>query len=184
MPIVETPPFKLFTHNWTDFLAGDTTRTLKLRKVAQAMRDNQQVFTHLSEPILDTLSDQLGTSDLYSWQTLMIVINLALTVISLAIIGYLLVKINMMQAALTVLALVKPDDSNDPFYIIPLKSAIPPTLDRRQAIIWTNAGILLVGPLRTNFSEILIEIHAFSLKKSILKCRGENGGHFVSASMC
>ena len=33
---------------------------------------------------------------------------------------------------------------------------------RRQAIIWTNAGILLIGPLRTNFSEILIEIHAFS----------------------
>ena len=37
---------------------------------------------------------------------------------------------------------------------------------RRQAIIWTNAGILLIGPLGTNFSEILI-------------CRLENGGHFV-----
>ena len=29
---------------------------------------------------------------------------------------------------------------------------------RRQAIIWTNAGILLIGPLETIFSEILIEI--------------------------
>ena len=29
---------------------------------------------------------------------------------------------------------------------------------RHQAIIWTNAGILLIGPLRTNISEILIEI--------------------------
>ena len=28
---------------------------------------------------------------------------------------------------------------------------------RRQAIIWTNAGILLIGPLGLNFSEILIE---------------------------
>ena len=36
---------------------------------------------------------------------------------------------------------------------------------QRQAIIWTNAGILLIGPLRTNFSEILIEIHTFSYKK-------------------
>ena len=27
---------------------------------------------------------------------------------------------------------------------------------RRQAIIWTNAGILSIGPLGTNFSEILI----------------------------
>ena len=37
--------------------------------------------------------------------------------------------------------------------------------DRRQAITWTNAGILLIGPLRTNISEILIEILAFSFKK-------------------
>ena len=29
---------------------------------------------------------------------------------------------------------------------------------RRQAIIWTNDGKLLIGPLGTNFSEILIEI--------------------------
>ena len=40
---------------------------------------------------------------------------------------------------------------------------------RRQAIIWTNAGILLIGPLGTNFSEILIEIYTFSLKKMHLK---------------
>ena len=39
----------------------------------------------------------------------------------------------------------------------------------RQAISWTNAGILLIGPLGTNFSEILIEIQTFSLKKMRLK---------------
>ena len=36
---------------------------------------------------------------------------------------------------------------------------------RHQAIIWTNAGILLIRPLGTNFNEILIEIHTFSFKK-------------------
>ena len=36
---------------------------------------------------------------------------------------------------------------------------------RRQAIIWNNAGILLIGHLRKQFSEILIEIHALSFKK-------------------
>ena len=40
---------------------------------------------------------------------------------------------------------------------------------RRQAIIWTNAGILLIGPLGTNLSEILSEIYTFSLKKMHLK---------------
>ena len=41
--------------------------------------------------------------------------------------------------------------------------------DRRQAIIWTNAGILLIGTLGTNFNEILIEIQTFSFKNIHLK---------------
>ena len=41
--------------------------------------------------------------------------------------------------------------------------------DRRQAIIWTNAGILLIGPLGTYFSEILTGIQTFSFRKMHLK---------------
>ena len=44
---------------------------------------------------------------------------------------------------------------------------------RRQAIIWTNAEILLIEPLGTNFSEIAIEIHTFSFKKMHLKLSGK-----------
>ena len=44
---------------------------------------------------------------------------------------------------------------------------------RRQAIIWTNAGILLIGPLGTNFIEILIGIQTFSFKKMHLKMSSE-----------
>ena len=40
---------------------------------------------------------------------------------------------------------------------------------RRQAIIWTDAGILLIGTLGINFSEILIEIRIYSFKKMGLK---------------
>ena len=40
---------------------------------------------------------------------------------------------------------------------------------RRQAIIWTNAGILLIGPFGTNFSEILTEIMTFWFKKMYSK---------------
>ena len=38
-----------------------------------------------------------------------------------------------------------------------------------QTIIWTNAGVLSIEPLRTNFSEILIKVHTFSFKKMRLK---------------
>ena len=40
---------------------------------------------------------------------------------------------------------------------------------RRQAIISTNDGILSIGTLGTNFSEIFIEIQIFSFKKICLK---------------
>ena len=36
---------------------------------------------------------------------------------------------------------------------------------RRQTIIWTNAGILSIGPLGTNFSEISIGIQTFPFRK-------------------
>ena len=41
--------------------------------------------------------------------------------------------------------------------------------DRRQAIISPNAGLLSIGPLRTYFSENLIKIQQFSLKKMHMK---------------
>ena len=42
-------------------------------------------------------------------------------------------------------------------------NALSPGL--RQAIIWTKAGILSTGPLRTHFSEIFIEIHIAPFRK-------------------
>ena len=51
--------------------------------------------------------------------------------------------------------------------IIGLDNGLSP--DRRQAIIWTNAGILLIVRFGTNFSEILIDIDTFSFRKMHLK---------------
>ena len=53
------------------------------------------------------------------------------------------------------------------FTIIGSHNGLSP--ERRQAIIWTNDGILLIRPLGTNFSEILIGIQTFSFKKMHLK---------------
>ena len=49
---------------------------------------------------------------------------------------------------------------------------------RRQAIIWTNAGKLLIWPLGTNFSEFLIEILTISVKKMRLKVSSAKWGPF------
>ena len=55
---------------------------------------------------------------------------------------------------------------------------VPPACKRVhkevEAIIWTNDGISLIGPLGTNFNEI----HTFHWGKGIWKCFLPNGGHF------
>ena len=66
--------------------------------------------------------------------------------------------------------------------IIGLDNVMSPGL--HQAIIWTNAVILLIRPLGTNFSEILIEIYAFSFNRMYRKMFPESGGNLVSASVC
>ena len=55
---------------------------------------------------------------------------------------------------------------------------------RRQAITWTNVEILLIGPLGTNFSEMLIEIHTFSLKKIHLKMSSGKMTAILSRPQC
>ena len=44
---------------------------------------------------------------------------------------------------------------------------------QRQAILWTNVGILLIVTLEAKFSEILSETDAFSLMKMQLKTSGK-----------
>ena len=51
--------------------------------------------------------------------------------------------------------------------IVGSNNDLPP--GRYQAIIWINAGILLIRPLEITFSEIIIDIYTFSFKKMHLK---------------
>ena len=47
-------------------------------------------------------------------------------------------------------------------------------------LIWTNAGVLLIRTLVTNFREIFIHFHS---RKCIWKCHLRNGVYFFLASM-
>ena len=67
-----------------------------------------------------------------------------------------------MYMALIVLQTVSPRVSK--LTIISSDNGLSP--GRRQATIWTNAGILIIGTIRTNFNEIFIKIHSFSLKNN------------------
>ena len=67
----------------------------------------------------------------------------------------------------------------EPGYIIGSDIGLSP--GRRQAITWTNVGILLIWLLGTNFNEILIEIYTLSVKKMHLKVSSGNSRPFCLA---
>ena len=54
---------------------------------------------------------------------------------------------------------------------------------RRRCIIWTNAGILLIGIWEYISKKYWSKLY-FHSRKCIWKCRLQNGVYFVSASMC
>ena len=56
--------------------------------------------------------------------------------------------------------------------------------DRRQAIIWTNDGILLIISLGTHLSEILSELRSFSFKKMYLKMSSAKMAYISSRAQC
>ena len=63
----------------------------------------------------------------------------------------------MKALAINILKSLRPSDACvSELPIIGSNNGVSP--GRRQAITWTNAGILLTGTFRTNFSEILCEI--------------------------
>ena len=55
---------------------------------------------------------------------------------------------------------------------------------RYQAITWSNAGILLMGPLGTNFNGFLIVIQKFSFKKIHLKKTAAKMAAILSWPQC
>ena len=58
--------------------------------------------------------------------------------------------------------------------------------DRRQAIVWTNTGMILIEA--KSWEQIPVKFETkyrdFHTRKLIWNCRLRNGGHFVPASMC
>ena len=81
-----------------------------------------------------------------------------------------------------VLMVLDPSNTSHTYTIIGSENGLSP--GQRQAFIWTNAGMLLIGPLGTKFSEILIKIHTFSSKKTHLKMSSAKVAAILSRPQC
>ena len=63
-------------------------------------------------------------------------------------------------------------------HVGPMNLAMRAPLLQMKAIIWTNAGLLLIGPLKTNFRDILIKIKQFSFMEIYLELSSEKWQSF------
>ena len=102
-PIIQTPPLKLFKHNFSELIAQDKSDDLSLKRIADNMRDDKVIFQTLADPILDDLNDVDDDTSLLSWNSLLIMANAA--VLFLLILGscHLYYKIRILATALAVL---------------------------------------------------------------------------------
>ncbi|KAL4232848.1 hypothetical protein ACF0H5_007535 [Mactra antiquata] len=76
---ISVPQFHLFTHDFSKLVAKDFKEHLNLKKMAEASKNNKQIFTHLVDPLL---AMPVKSDNNLSRSNIIIVICSCLTVIS------------------------------------------------------------------------------------------------------
>ena len=103
IPLVDTPPLKLFQHNFSELIAQDKTEDLSLKRIAQSVKDEKVVFQTLADPILDDLNDVDDDTSLLSWNSLLTLVNAAVLAVLIIAGCYFYYKIRLLTAAFAVL---------------------------------------------------------------------------------
>ena len=131
-PLVETPPMKLFQHNFSRLIAQDKADDLSLQRIASAMKNDKTIFQSLSDPILDSLDDMIDDSSIWSWTTILTLLNTVISV--LLVLGgcYLYYRFRLLATAFAVLQTAAPTSAQNIFQpndqaVLPLfPSTLPP----------------------------------------------------------
>lgn len=123
-PMVNIPEIRVFSHNLSKIIADDRTTDLSLKRIAQSMKDEKQVFRSLADPVLDSLDD-LQADDLFSWKVILTIVNSGLIVLLIAAAIFLFCKIRIMHMALLAVA-VTPRVQSAGVHVIPT-TTIPTT---------------------------------------------------------
>lgn len=106
---ISTPPFKLFKHNFSNFVANDKAKHLNLQKMAAAAKKNEQIFQDLADPILAT---NIMESDIDWATTIGAFVALALAIIALLVCIRLHRSMKVLMAAMVLLNQSNPTQSS------------------------------------------------------------------------
>ena len=97
---------KLFSHNFTKFVAEDSNKVLSLGKVVNSVKEGKYVFRSLAEPILDQLLDNDKDFDYFSWNAIVMYVDSGVLIIVCICIFYILIRMNRLNAHYVALASV------------------------------------------------------------------------------
>ena len=96
-PQLSLPDIRLFTHNFSQLIADDTQQKVSLARLAQSVKSGKYVFQSLSEPILEQLSENEGSSTLLSWNSLLTLADTGVLILACIGFVYILFRINRIQ---------------------------------------------------------------------------------------
>ena len=110
---------KLFSHNFSQFVAQDADNTLSLKKVVDSVKQDKYVFRSLAEPILDQLFEKDNEFDYLSWNAIVMYVDTGVLFIVCVSLVYIVFRLNNMHANYIALATVAKAESLELFPTTP-----------------------------------------------------------------
>ena len=117
---------KLFSHNFSQFVAQDADNTLSLKKVVDSVKQDKYVFRSLAEPILDQLFEKDNEFDYLSWNAIVMYVDTGVLFIVCVSLVYIVFRLNNIHANYIALATVAKAESLELFPTTP--STTKPTV--------------------------------------------------------
>ena len=110
---------KLFSYNFSQFVAQDADNTLSLKKVVDSVKQDKYVFRSLAEPILDQLFENDNEFDYLSWNAIVMYVDTGVLFIVCVSLVYIVFRLNNIHANYIALATVAKAESLELFPTTP-----------------------------------------------------------------
>ena len=121
------PGFNIYTNNFKRRIAADISLHLNMKKMAQAAKQNEQIYQSLTEPLLDGLLDISSTFP--STNDILTICSMTIAELSLLICIYLFFKQRKLSAMILVLTKAQTANSlNEEFIFVRQTSAPSKTI--------------------------------------------------------
>lgn len=126
IPLTNIPPIHMFAHNLSEILANDKMDDMSLKRIAQSVKREDQVYQSLAEPVLESLQTLIQGDD-FPWTTILTIINSVLIILTCSAMGYVYYKTRVLHAALLAVATLPTKVATMGIQVVPTTTIVPST---------------------------------------------------------